>query len=68
MGMVQINQILGNIDLWLHSVWQPHPLGMGMITPLLELCHFILRSSPATENGPQAARKVSHPRLNHAQK
>ncbi len=23
MGMVQINQIPGNIDLWLHSAWQP---------------------------------------------
>jgi hypothetical protein len=38
-GMVQINQILGNIDLWHYSVWHPHPLWMGMVMPLMELCH-----------------------------
>jgi len=25
--------------LWLHTVWHPHPLGMGMVAPLLELRH-----------------------------
>jgi len=37
--MVQTTYTLGNIDLWLHIVWQPHPLGMGMVTLFLELCH-----------------------------
>jgi len=37
--MVQTAKILGHIDLLHHSAWQPHPLGMGMVTPLLELYH-----------------------------
>ena len=62
--MVQINKILGNIDLWLHIVWQPHPDAVyvyqdGEVTPFGELCHFILRSSPATENGPQSCARKS---------
>jgi hypothetical protein len=38
-GMVQTGQIPGNIDSCLYSVWQPHPLGMRMITLLLRLRH-----------------------------
>jgi len=39
-GMVQISQVPGNIDLWLHSAWQPQIRRiLGMVAPLLELCH-----------------------------
>jgi len=38
--MVQSAQILGNIDLWLHEcVAASNPKDLGMVAPLLELCH-----------------------------
>jgi len=36
--------------LWLQMVWQPHPLGMGMVAPLLELCHPQAALEAATRN------------------
>ena len=36
--------------LWLHTVWHPHPLGMGMVAPLLELCHPQAALEAATQN------------------